>query len=228
MEKRLKWNAVGLIGKTQKLREKIKQDQAILPADHARDFRKLQGYLNELDYLLDQMNNIQHNVIPKLEDQIRIKFPTPELILISLSRPSIRNIFDNLNGYFEKQDSSPINPEEFDELAATGDAANVLALVGDAALDLAVVEMLWDSSLKTAGVLTTKRTEIVSNAKLASICDRWNLYEARLRRFKEPTEYQSLNEKIEHEKATLVEAIFGVIYLEFGFKEVLRILPLIQ
>lgn len=33
---------------------------------------------------------------------------------------------------------------------------------------------------------------------------------------------------IEHEKAILIEAIFGVTYLEFGFQNLVRILPHVQ
>jgi len=88
--------------------------------------------------------------------------------------------------------------------------------------------MLWDSSLTTAGRLTTKRTEIVSNANLAKVCDRWNLYDYRLKRKIDPSEENAQNNTIDHEKATLVEAIFGVIYLEFGFQKIGNTLPLIQ
>ncbi|MFX0103714.1 MAG: hypothetical protein ACFFCS_29400 [Candidatus Hodarchaeota archaeon] len=35
-------------------------------------------------------------------------------------------------------------------------------------------------------------------------------------------------ETIEHEKATFVEALYGVIYLEFGFEELLRTVTFIQ
>lgn len=58
--------------------------------------------------------------------------------------------------------------------------------------------------------------------------DSWNLYDYRLKRLNVPTELDAKIKTIEHEKATLVEAIFGVIYLEFGFDELIRILLLIQ
>ena len=88
--------------------------------------------------------------------------------------------------------------------------------------------MLWDSSLTTAGHLTTKRKDIVSNANLAKVCDKWNLYNHRLKRKIDPSEENSQNSTIDHEKATIVEAIFGVIYLEFGFQKISSTLPLIQ
>ena len=83
-------------------------------------------------------------------------------------------------------------------------------------------------SLATVGELTTKRREIVSNEYLAKVCDQWDLYDFRLSRLYEPTTKDAKEKTIEQEKATLVEAIFGVIYLEFGLQHLVRILPHVQ
>ncbi|MFX0093943.1 MAG: hypothetical protein ACFFBD_19545 [Candidatus Hodarchaeota archaeon] len=79
---------------------------------------------------------------------------------MALSCPSVRNIFEDLETHFKDQATNPLKPEEYTELAASGDATNVLALIGDSALDLAVVQVLWDSSLGTVGALTNKRNEL--------------------------------------------------------------------
>jgi len=89
LEKRLKWNAVGLENKTRILRDQIRIDQSNLPSDHLRDFKKLQRFLEELNFLLNQMKAIQQNLIPYLEENLRTSFPTPELILFALTRPSM-------------------------------------------------------------------------------------------------------------------------------------------
>ena len=95
-------------------------------------------------------------------------------------------------------------------------------------LDLAIVQVHWDSSLATAGNLTEKRKEIASNDHLAIISDKWNLCEFRLKRLNAHKSTNIKPETIIHEKATLIEAIYGVIYLEFGFDELIRTLPHIQ
>jgi len=48
------------------------------------------------------------------------------------------------------------------------------------------------------------------------------------------SQYYNFSEKnakpkiIQHEKGTLIEGIYGVICLEFGFEELIRTIPLIQ
>ena len=73
--------------------------------------------------------------------------------------------------HFNYQKNNPLKIDEYKELASSGDAADVLALIGDAAMDLCVVQTLWDSSLATVGKLTKKRAGIVANENLAKICD---------------------------------------------------------
>ncbi len=174
------------------------------------------------------MNRIQKELIPKLEEIFKLEFRTPELVMLSLCRPSIRNIYQDMERHFNYQKSNPLKLDEYKELASSGDAADVLALIGDAALDLSVVQTLWDSSLATAGRLTKRRAGMVANDNLARICDEWNLYEFRLNRLHDPSEKNAKPKTIQHEKGTLVEAVYGVIYLEFGFEELIRTIPLIQ
>jgi len=104
----------------------------------------------------------------------------------------------------------------------------VLALIGDAALDLAIVQILWDSSLSKTGELTIKRKNVVSNNNLAIYCDEWGLYSSRLNRLRASSTGVVKTETIEHVKGTLVESVLGVVYQEFGLKKLLSIAPYIQ
>ncbi len=228
MHKRLKWNAIGFEKKTQLLYKILQQEKDEIPEDHLSNHRKLQGFLDQLSHVLNKMIKIQNQLIPKLEEIFKLEFKTPELIMLSLCRPSIRNIYQDMEKHFNNQINNPFKIDEYKELASSGDAADVLALIGDAALDLSVVQTLWDSSLATVGRLTKKRAGIVANDNLAKVCDEWNLYEFRLNRLNDPSEKNAKPKTIQHEKGTLVEAIYGVIYLEFGFEELIRIIPLIQ
>ncbi len=228
MDKRLTWNAIGLERKVENLYNRINEDRNKLPEDHLRDFRKLTGFLEELEFIKKAISRIKTDLLPILEKQLRLAFPTPELVYIALTRPSIRNIFDQLKVYFQNKPNSLLQEEEFNELASSGDAANVLALIGDAVLDLAVIQIFWDSSLSTAGDLTQERSDLVSNSNLAAVSDRWNLSNYRLKKKIDTMEEEFKEKKIEHMKATLVEAIFGVVYLEFGQEKIEKIVPLIQ
>ena len=228
MHKRLKWNAIGFEKKTQLLYNTLKQEKDEISGDYINKHRKLQGFLDQLSHVLDKMNKIQKKLIPKLEEIFKLEFKTPELVMLSLCRPSIRNIFQDMEKHFNLQKNNPFKVDEYKELASSGDAADILALIGDAVLDLSVIQTLWDSSLTKVGKLTKKRAGIVANDNLAKVCDAWNLFEFRLNRINDPSEKNAKAKTIQHEKGTLVEAIYGVIYLEFGFEELIRTLPLIQ
>jgi len=228
LHEKLKWNAIGFENKTQMLFNAIKQEKDDIPEDHLSKHRKLQGFLDQLEYIIDKMTRIQNELIPTLENIFKLQFKTPEMVLISLCRPSIRNIYQDLETHFEGQPNNPLSKDNYSELASLGDAANVLALVGDAALDLSVVQIHWDTSLSTVGRLTQKRQGIVANDNLARICDQWKLYEYRLNRLNDLSEKNAKPKTIQHEKGTLIESIYGVIYLEFGFEVLVRTTPLLQ
>lgn len=228
MRDKLKWNAIGLVKKTQTLLEYIQEELNQIPIEHSNKCAKLQRYLDELHHLQERMEKIEKILIPKLERLFHLEFPTPELVMFALSRPSMRNIFEDLGTLLKNDEDSPLKQQEFSELASSGDAANVLALIGDAALSLAIVQVLWEPSMSNAGVITTKRSEVVSNYNQAKYCDEWGLLSCRLNRSKIISEEDTKPENIIHEKGTLVESILGVIYLEFGFKKLQDIVPLLQ
>ena len=228
MQDKLKWNAIGLLKKTRMLKDYIEREEKDVPIDHTKKKATISGFLMELNHLLEQMEKIEKIVIPKLENLFRLTFPTPEMVMFALARPSIRNIFEDLNTHFKDDENRPLNEEELIELASSGDAAVVLALIGDAALDLAIVQILWDSSLSKTGELTEKRKKVASNKNLAIHCEEWGLYSCRLNRLIAKPMDDAKTETLEHVKGTLVESIIGVVYLEFGLKVLLRIVPLIQ
>ena len=228
MQDKLRWNAIGLVKKTKTLKDYVEREKNEVPVGHTKKLGILSRFLEELNHLLEQMEKIKKITIPKLEGLFRLTFPTPELVMFALTRPSIRNIFEDLNAHFKDDANRPLNEDELIELASSGDAAVVLALIGDAALDLAVVQILWNSSLSTTGELTTKRKKVVSNKNLAIYSEEWGLYSCRLNRLNANPMEEPKIDKLEHTKGTLVESILGVVYKEFGLKELLRIVPLIQ
>ena len=160
MQDKLKWNAVGLVKKTKLLKEYLereKREKERQPAHQKGRTAPLSGYLIELEHILEQMEKIEKIVIPALEQLFHLTFPTPELIMLALATKSIRNIFEDLNKHFRSDTNRPLSKEELAELASSGDAAVVLALIGDAALDLAIVQTLWDPFLSKTGTLTKNR-----------------------------------------------------------------------
>lgn len=228
MQKKLQWNAVGIKKHVDYLITAVNSKREDLPRENAVSFRRLTGFLDQLNKQRDTIVQIDETIIPELENIFRVSFKTPELIYLALSRPSIRNIFEDLETEFSDDENFKISKNSLEELQSSGDAGNVLALIGDAVLDLAVVQVLWDSSLANVGHLTQKRVEIVANKNLTKFSDRLKLYDFRLCKYGDPSEKDIKEKALFHEKGTLVEAIIGVIYLESGFEEVERIVPLLR
>ncbi|MBY9017970.1 MAG: hypothetical protein KGD66_03965, partial [Candidatus Lokiarchaeota archaeon] len=67
MEEKLKWNAIGLVRKTQMLRDYILKEKNSIPIDHTSKHAKRQGFLDELNHLIEQIEKIEKILIPKLE-----------------------------------------------------------------------------------------------------------------------------------------------------------------
>lgn len=72
MHQKLKWNAIGLVRKSQILHNTISEEKANLPSSHSKLHRKLQGFLEELTNLLQTMEKIQLELIPKIESVFRL------------------------------------------------------------------------------------------------------------------------------------------------------------
>ncbi len=228
MQKKLQWNAVGIKKQIDDFIRAVISKRDELPRDHTVSFRRLTGYLDQLTRLKSHIDYIDIKIIPELEKIFRISFKTPELIYLALSRPSIRNIFENLEIEFAEDEKFTISQSTMQDLQSCADAGNMLALIGDAVLDLAVVQVLWDSSLAKVGDMTQKRTEIVSNESLAKFSDTLELHDLRLCKYGDPSEQDIKEKTLNHEKGSLVEAIIGVIYLESGLEEVERIVPILR
>lgn len=228
MEKKLKWNAVGLETKTRLLLRELEATKDALDPAHLAKVKTVQGLIDEVRRVVAIMDRIKAETIPRLESRFRLTFKTPELIFLALCRPAMRTTFENLAMFFNARGKQLLAKAEFDELAACGDAGEVLALIGDAAIDLAIVETMWDSSRATVGNLTTTRASIVSNMNISKLCDQLGLHHDMIDRANQPSKADAKDKAIFHEKGTLVEAIFGVVYLEFGFQEVMRLVPLLQ
>ncbi|WP_455142159.1 ribonuclease III domain-containing protein [Candidatus Hodarchaeum mangrovi] len=221
---RLHWKVIDYYQKTLIVQNELNKQKKDL-YKHLKEFKKVSSFLNEINYIIDRMVSIKEILIPELEEELNLSFPTSELMLIALTRPSIRNIFSDLKIYFSQKNNCPIDLTDFDILASTGYAANVLALLGDAVLDLAVIEITWDPLISTTGELTIKRKNLVSNEKLAKVCDRFDLRSYSLKRLNDPSQRLIKGKTLDHEKGTIVEAILGVIYLERNLDGVVKVLP---
>ncbi len=204
----------------------IKEDCLNFSDKTSKKSKKLNRWFDMLNNFLLKHENIQLNLKPSLEKQFSFKFKNPNLITLALFRPSTKNIFTELNIYFQEEHPNFLNIERLEYMSNLGDIAEGLALLGDSALDLAVTHSLWKKGITDKGTITTEKAQMVQNLNLAKYCDDLDLYHNRIHM--ELNVNNTKPETINHIKATLVEAIIGIIYLEKEVQGVINFLKKIK
>jgi len=189
---------------------------------------KLINLKYNLNHFLNQMKKIHNKVLPNLSALFDSDDLNPELVMIALSRPSIRVVYEEVESLSPNNINIPIDKEELKKLASSGDLANVLALIGDAVLDLVIPLILCENKTENPSVkeLSEERAKYVSNKNLATICDKWDLYNNRIKHPNPPADKKEKDTI--HTKGTLVEAIYGLVYYKLGLDVIRKNLLIFQ
>ncbi|MBD3407862.1 MAG: hypothetical protein GF411_17210 [Candidatus Lokiarchaeota archaeon] len=211
IEKKLSWKKIDLMNRLHKLEKTIQDDLKRTPPQNTRTIQKFARWLEQLQYIFSKIQSINTQVIPKVEKALGIKLKDKEQVVIALFQPSTRNLFLETKTHFYGEDIFSTN--FFDILSTLSDRAELLALIGDAAISLSVIHYIWPPAEISAGSLTLQRADIVSNEHMSEICDKWELYEHRIHF--DPGEPSQT--EMNHDKGTLLEAIYGIIYLNYGY-----------
>ncbi|MFX0107170.1 MAG: ribonuclease III domain-containing protein [Candidatus Hodarchaeota archaeon] len=219
----LQWEPIGIEEKLLLLVEAVKDTERNTPSQNTRMLRKTKRWKEQLNEILDSLSQIRNVLGPRLEGKFQVQLSSKELLQVAMFQPSTKNLFSELAVHYMKADSSPLNETDFASLLSLSEMAKALALVGDAAIDMAVLHHIWQPRATDVGTLTERRANLVSNEHLANICDDWGMYDLRIH-FDPATPSKG---EIEHDKGTLIEAIYGILYIEHGFKKVKELVPLI-
>jgi ribonuclease-3 len=186
--------------------------------NNTRLLTKLERWLNEIGSIQASLKSIREDLVPDLERTLELKFKHTELFQVAMFQPSTKNTFLELETQYRRSKNSPLDSDGFEEMINLSEMAKVLALVGDAVISSAVLQHLWEPHLGDAGKITQRKAEIVSNEHMSKLCDKWGLYEYRIH-FDPDTPSKS---EINHDKGTLLEAVYGIIYIEHEYKQILR------
>lgn len=207
---KLKWNIKGVFDNIPVIEKGLENRLNQLPENNLRERRKITHWIDQINKINDNINNIKKSKLVELERNINYNFSEPDLVVLSFIQPSIRKMFEELNIYSTKL-SLNVN---FEPYLSMDEVAKVLALIGDAAISLALIQILWQPNISNVGELSTKRSEYASNENLARVCDKWGLYDFRIH-------FGSDQSESTHSKGTIMEALFGVIYIEAGLNQVI-------
>jgi dsRNA-specific ribonuclease len=215
---KLAWKPVHIEEKLDILVKDIEKARDETPANKTRLRTKLDRWKEQLKEVQAGMEYINRTLVPKLEKILSVKIKNVELVQVAMFQPSTKNLFLELETHYKNIGSSPLVEHDFLDLIALSEIAQIIALLGDAAVDMGVLYNLWRPDPSDVGHITQKKSEIVSNEHMAKLCDKWNLYEHRIHFDPEvPSKAE-----IEHDKGTLVETVFGIIQMEHGFNKVIE------
>lgn len=213
---KLDWNAVDLEDKLRTLVAAVGNTAKETPPQNTRMLRKAERWLDQLNSILDALAKVKENLAPMLEKELGISLGSNELLQVAMFQPSTKNLFMEIETHYQNSEKNPLGQNGFTDLVALSDMSQVIALVGDAAISMAVLHHLWKPSTADAGTLTQNRANIVSNQHLAEVCDNWKIYEHRIH-FDPGVPNQS---ELEHDKGTLLEAVYGIVYIQHGLEKV--------
>ncbi len=212
---KLKWNIQGIFDNFPEIERELEHRINQLPENNTKERKRITNWINKIKKIDHGIQNIRKYKLGELEKNINYNFAEPDLVILSFIQPSVKNLFTELNIYFSKVGFD----FNFEPYLNMDEAAKVLALIGDAAIDLALIENLWEPNISNVGELTEKRSKFASNENLARICDKWDIYDFRIHF--DPNKSEIKEETINHAKGTIIEALFGVMYIESGLDQII-------
>ncbi|MFX1578064.1 MAG: ribonuclease III domain-containing protein [Promethearchaeota archaeon] len=215
----LSWNPIHIERRLTLLVGAIQKTRSRTPKNNTRLLTKLERWLQDIASIQEVLERIRENLLPFLEKTLGIRFEHKELLQVAMFQPSTKNIFLELETQYRRSKNSPLDSREFAEMINLSEMSKVLALVGDAVISSAVLQHLWRPHMGNAGTITQRKAEIVSNEHMSNLCDAWGLYEYRIH-FDPDIPSKS---EIEHDKGTLLEAVYGIIYIEHEYKKVVEL-----
>jgi len=215
----LSWSPLHIEDRLDLLTKMVLSSQINTPKNNTRLLTKLERWLQEIGLIQESLRRIEEELVPNIEKILGIGFVNKELFQVAMFQPSTKNIFLELEIQYRRIKNNPLDSSDFEEMINLSEMAKVLALVGDAVISSAVLQHLWKPHLADAGNITQRKAEIVSNENMAKLCDKWGLYEYRIH-FDPDVPSKS---EIDHDKGTLVEAVYGIIYIEHQYKRVVNL-----
>ncbi|TFG33695.1 hypothetical protein EU527_07360 [Candidatus Thorarchaeota archaeon] len=211
------WTPVNIEEKLKCLLDTIEKTRNNTPKNKTRLLNKIDRWKTQIVEITDRIQHIRNELKPDLEKTLGLKIRNKEFLVVAMFQPSTKNLFLEIEAEYRREDNV-FGLERFEDLISLSEVAKVIALLGDAAISMGVLYHLWQPNVVDVGRLTQSKANIVSNENIANLCDRWGLYEKRIHF---DPEIPSKSE-IEHDKGTLVEAIYGIIQMEYGFEKVLK------
>jgi ribonuclease-3 len=186
-----------------------------LPKTHVAVREKMERWLDRFGSIRQGISAGRYNVQPLIERDLGYALANRELVVAAMFQPSTKNLFSEIEAHFRSMGGCALPSEDLLLMAGLPEVAKTLAWIGDAAMNLGVLPLIWSPRVADVGALTEKRKRYVRNTHVARLADRWSMYQHRIH-------FDTIEPGAEaaHIKGTLVESIFGIVYLQGGLSKV--------
>jgi ribonuclease-3 len=185
--------------------------------------KKFEGWIQQLEKILGQISDIKDKILPKIEGDLGYPFSNIDHIIIAMMRPSIKKPFEEIRKHFSKGTDLAIPRETLGILDNSPEIAKTLAWIGDSVIKYAIFLDIYIPGMTTE-MLHNKRKSYEENKNLARLCDRWKLFDYRIHLDPDDPKPKSIK-KI---KGTLVESIYGVIFIEKTMSGIQKAISLVK
>jgi len=219
MHNRMEWKETGIETKLEILRSDL-----VRHIGGEDDQEKIERWIAMVDGIKEKIKGIEEIVRPAIEKDIG-RAGRPEMLILAMFQPSTRNLFDEIEAHRRINGEWTLSSKDLQAMAGIAAAAETLAWIGDAALKIGVLPEIWSPEISEAGVLTERRKRYERNSNQAILADRWKLYEYRIHF---DHEGRRNVRRMNHDKATLVESVFGILFLNGGLRDVARAARLLR
>ncbi|WP_214041022.1 hypothetical protein [Methanoculleus sp.] len=184
--------------------------------------KKLDGWVLDITELQTKVTYIQQRIIPQISRDLQFDFGDPDLILRIMVDGTAKGMFwEMLSEFPEKR--YPKLRKSIRAMSEFPGEAESLAYLGNAALLLAATHHLWVSNTPSKAALDQKSQPFKDKKYQALLEKRWMLYENTIGF---DHKLRSNIDEENHDRSTLVEAVFGLLYIKGGLDAVIKAMPL--
>lgn len=185
--------------------------------------KKLDGWVLGTTELQTKVAYIQQHIIPQVNRDLQFDFEDSNLILRVMVDGTAKGMFLEMLKEFPETRHPDLRKSIY-ELSELPGETESLAYLGNAALLLAAVHHLWASDTVPSKAMLDQKSQPFKDKKYQAQLERkWMLYENTIGFDRKP---RSNIDEENHDRSTLVEAVFGLLYIKGGLDAVIKAIPL--
>ncbi|ABN56374.1 MULTISPECIES: hypothetical protein [Methanoculleus] len=185
--------------------------------------KKLDGWVLGITELQTKAAHIQQHIIPQVRRDLQFDFEDSNLILRVMVDGTAKDMFSDMLKEFPETRHPELRKSIYEFSKLPGKVES-LAYLGNAALLLAAVHHLWASDTTPSKAMLDQKGQPFKDKKYQAQLERkWMLYENTIGFDHKP---RSNIDKENHDRSTLVEAVFGLLYIKGGLDAVIKAMPL--